>query len=451
MNKPSVSVVMPVYNSAKYLRECLNSLVNQTLKDIEIICVDDGSNDESLDILNEFRAYDDRILFFNQENRGAAEARNRGLGIANGKYIIFLDSDDVFELDMLEKMHCKAEETGVDITMCNYDLLSQNRTSDIACNVRRKNAKKGNVDITKLSLDELNCFINTSPWTKLVRKDFLVENNIAFQNLKSANDVYFSYMSVLLADSMCYIDDMSPMVHYRTNIGSQISATRSVFDIYNAFKRVYEEVVCRKIDKNKIRYVYVAVLHYLSAEMISTKKTDDEKQRFFDFFKKEGLLAFGSDFTKMDFGRYNEVLRFFLYGACDANRLSHFLIKTRLDFSEEKKQTLLNFCQNKKTVFWGLGEYGQCILPECDKAGLRFSYVCDGKQVGKSIFGYNVVSFSGVKENVDCVFVSTNKFFSDICETIQSMARTPVAVVNLAVFLTEDCNLEDCMVCIKPA
>ena len=91
---PKISVIIPVYNVEKYLRECLDSLLNQTFKDIEIICVNDGSTDGSLNILNEYASKDSRFIIINQNNQGLSAARNNGLNVAKGDYVAFLDSDD---------------------------------------------------------------------------------------------------------------------------------------------------------------------------------------------------------------------------------------------------------------------------------------------------------------------------------------------------------------------
>ena len=99
---PKVSVVLPVYNVENYLKECLDSLVEQTYKDIEIICVDDGSSDSSLKILKEYAVIDNRIIVLEQKNQGAAVARNFGLSVATGEYVSFLDSDDVFSLNLFQ-------------------------------------------------------------------------------------------------------------------------------------------------------------------------------------------------------------------------------------------------------------------------------------------------------------------------------------------------------------
>ena len=107
-----VSVVLPVYNSERYIHQCLNSILNQTLKEIEIICVDDGSTDNSVNLINDICKKDSRVSLIMQKNSYAGVARNNGLKHAKGKYVIFLDSDDFFEPDMLLSMYEKAWPPG---------------------------------------------------------------------------------------------------------------------------------------------------------------------------------------------------------------------------------------------------------------------------------------------------------------------------------------------------
>ncbi len=109
-----ISVIIPVYNVEKYLARCLDSVVNQTLKDIEIICVDDGSTDKSIVIAQEYAKRDNRISVIHQENKGVSAARNAGMKIASGKYISFIDGDDWIDLDFLEKLYNAAESSGAD-------------------------------------------------------------------------------------------------------------------------------------------------------------------------------------------------------------------------------------------------------------------------------------------------------------------------------------------------
>ena len=115
MNAPKISVIIPVYNPGKWLHECMRSVLDQSLRDIEIICIDDGSSDGSLGLLKEYALQDERVKVFSQANSGAAVARNKGLSIASGEFVAFMDPDDLYSnLSVLEILYSKAIENSVD-------------------------------------------------------------------------------------------------------------------------------------------------------------------------------------------------------------------------------------------------------------------------------------------------------------------------------------------------
>lgn len=126
-NNIKISVIIPVYNEESYLNQCLDSILAQTLQEIEILCIDDGSTDRSLEILRDYAAKDSRFRVFTQENRYAGTARNVGIKYAEGKYFSFLDADDFFSPVLLERLYQAAEQQGADIVICNsfhYDCLT---------------------------------------------------------------------------------------------------------------------------------------------------------------------------------------------------------------------------------------------------------------------------------------------------------------------------------------
>lgn len=131
MNEIKISVIIPIYNSEKFLRQCLDSVLNQTLQDIEVICVNDGSIDKSSSILEEYAEMDKRIKVIDQKNQGLSEARNSGLKIARGRYISFLDSDDWIENDMYECMYHKGLENDLDVVMCTYVKEFRNHSTPV--------------------------------------------------------------------------------------------------------------------------------------------------------------------------------------------------------------------------------------------------------------------------------------------------------------------------------
>lgn len=202
-----VSVVIPIYNVESYLTECLNSIVNQTLRNIEIICINDGSTDNSLDIIEEFAKKDRRIKVITQENAGHAVATNRGIDMARGKYLFLMDSDDTLDLEALEKSFNAAEENNVDFVLfkaINYDdstgeyYESEFYSMDMLANHVGDNIF--NFD----DVGELAFNMAVTPWTKLYNKKFIrrfglhfpegliFEDNIFFwECLLSAKRIYF--------------------------------------------------------------------------------------------------------------------------------------------------------------------------------------------------------------------------------------------------------------------
>lgn len=127
-NKPIISIIVPVYNVEKYLRQCLDSLVSQTMKDIEIICINDGSVDNSLKILNEYEEKDKRICIVNKKNSGVSDTRNSGLKIISGEYIMFVDSDDWVDTRICEILYKSATEENADCVMCSYTKEFENHS-----------------------------------------------------------------------------------------------------------------------------------------------------------------------------------------------------------------------------------------------------------------------------------------------------------------------------------
>ncbi len=175
LSSPLVSVIIPVYNTCEYLSECLNSVANQTLKDIEIILVDDGSTDGSLELLEKYRIEDPRVTLITQQNKGASSARNRGLDIAKGKYIAFVDSDDTIDTDAYEISYSKAKEVNADILIFAEKKLS---------------VKEG---IFYNPLEILKSASYIPIWNKLYKREFLNEFGAKFyENAKCFNDDCFN-------------------------------------------------------------------------------------------------------------------------------------------------------------------------------------------------------------------------------------------------------------------
>lgn len=188
VENPLISIIVPVYNVEKYLRQCLESLINQTYKNIEIICINNGSKDKSSEILVEFAQKDSRIKIITQEKSGVSAARNSGLKIASGDYIMFVDSDDWTEIDACEKLITEAKLTGADVVLfSHYDIFPNKKNLyDISKNCKKSYYKFDNID------DYIKNIIYAPGilWDKFCRKDFI--ENIAFiPDLAQSEDMLF--------------------------------------------------------------------------------------------------------------------------------------------------------------------------------------------------------------------------------------------------------------------
>ena len=252
--QPKISVIIPIYNAEKYLQECLDSVVNQTMKDIEIICVDDGSTDRSMGILQEYARKDPRISILRQHNQYAGVARNKGLSEAKGRYLVFLDADDFFEWTLLQKQYYQIENTKADICVCGADRYN-NKTGKTEPSPWLLNRKK--VDKTWFCAEDYpdNIFELSScaPWNKIYRADFIKEHHLEFQDTQRANDVFFFMVAVCLAKRIAVLDEV--LVHYRVGIEENLQSNnkKSPTDYLKALDkartRLEEEGVFQKFEK----------------------------------------------------------------------------------------------------------------------------------------------------------------------------------------------------------
>ncbi len=222
--KSKVSVVIPVHNAEKYLQACLNSIRFQTFSDIEIIAVNDGSTDNSLAILQENSLLDERIVIINQECRYAGNARNTGMNVATGEYILFLDADDFFECSMIEKIYEKIKSTCSDICLFKCKTLD-----DVSGKINKRDLelKMEYVPDTEVFSSEdipefIFNFTTGAPWNKLFRTDFVRKNGLEFQGTHHYNDFYFSYSALSIAKRICYVND--ELVTYRINNNNSLQS-----------------------------------------------------------------------------------------------------------------------------------------------------------------------------------------------------------------------------------
>ena len=250
-----VSIIVPVYNMENYLKKCMDSLVNQTLKDIEIIVVNDGSTDNSLNILKEYeKEYPKLIKIIDQENGGISVARNNGIEIATGKYIGFVDSDDFVKIDMFEKLYKKIEETKSDIVVCDYEEYYMNSENYKYIEVI-KNIKCDNLYNDPSIINN----IDYAPWNKLYKRELF--KNIRFPKKVKYEDLSTILKTFLLANKISTIKESLYLYRINDN-GETKTVNKKVKDILiilndiveysksiNAFDKIKLELKDMTVDK----------------------------------------------------------------------------------------------------------------------------------------------------------------------------------------------------------
>lgn len=268
MKEIKVSVIIPVYNVEKYIRQCLESIINQTLKDIEIIIVNDGTRDNSMKIVEEY-ILDERIRVINKENGGLSSARNTGILAAQGKYICFIDSDDFIEKSMLEELYNIIEEKNFDVVDSDI-FLYDNKTHEIK---ERKNKEylkihKGLILWEKYNVEVVN---------KIYKKSFLLGNNVFFEEGIIHEDELFSIKILLSTNKIEHIN--KSFYYYRIN------RSGSIMTDINIEKKLYS----LKVIINKLKELQKRIITYDSFSFLMLKLLEIRYLVGINFITKEDI------------------------------------------------------------------------------------------------------------------------------------------------------------------
>ena len=302
--KYKVSICIPIYNVEKYLRECLDSIINQSLKEIEIICINDGSTDGSPEILDEYAQKDSRIKVINKENSGYGASMNRALDYATGEYIGIIESDDFAQIDMFENLYNIAKDNDAEIVKSDwYKYWSLDKFVCKGNNITP--AKTGY--ITNFEEDNSILRINPSIWSGIYKKEFLDANNIRFLETPGASyqDLSFTFKLYTLAKRVILTDDA--YLYYRQdNINSSVKAKNKIYCVYDEIEKFMGEhpefTENHRIQKEILKYnAYMSSVIRLSEELRPEfvkvfseqfKKSYDSGMLNKEFFNKVSKIEF---------------------------------------------------------------------------------------------------------------------------------------------------------------
>lgn len=275
-----VSVIVPVYNMEKYLDKCLQSLVNQTLKDLEIIVINDGSTDNSQKIIDRYyKEYPDLIVPFKNKNQGISKTRNFGIDRSHGEFISFIDSDDYVEKNFLEELYDRAIKDNLDIVVCDYynffeskNLIEIKKIVDFENTTIRDNL-------------ELLFKINSSPWNKLYKRSLITRVNYRFpENIKYED---LGYIPILLLEAKKIGKVNMPLNYYLIRGHSETTTVdKRVFDIFKILNILYDFFKKKNIvNSSEVEYLFIEKLTMYNLQQKLNKDAELKKQFIDDSFK----------------------------------------------------------------------------------------------------------------------------------------------------------------------
>ncbi len=265
---PKVSVIVPVYNVEKYIEKCLQSLVNQTMKDIEIIIVNDGSTDNSEKIINEYLDKYENIIYVEKKNGGLSDARNYGMKYAKGDYIAFLDSDDYVDETIYEKMYNEAIKSKADFVECDFYWVYPNK-------------KKLDNGVVYTNKKEMLINARVVAWNKLIKRDIIQENFPVGLNYE---DVEFFYKLIPNIKKFSFVKE--PLVYYMQRedsiVNKQNYKTGQIFNVLNNVIDYYKKKKIYDKYKEELEYTYTRILLCSSLKRMIQIKDKVAKARLLD-------------------------------------------------------------------------------------------------------------------------------------------------------------------------
>lgn len=261
-----VSVIIPVYNAGKTIKGCVDSLIKQSYKNIQIIIVNDGSNDNSLQICNQIKQ--DNIIIIDKKNEGVSIARNTGIENSDGEYIVFVDSDDYVKEDYISKMVRTIEDDNADWVICNYDIVTKNETTP---NNSLESIRKCDInDIDKYLFEIYSRTLLNQPWNKLYKREFIQEK--FNPNMSLGEDLIFNLEYMKNIKTFSYINECL----YQYNIGTvgTLSGQKQLAkEFFFLYENLYKYINTKKTIRTK-EWNHFLVHHYIRFLYEQGKKED---------------------------------------------------------------------------------------------------------------------------------------------------------------------------------
>lgn len=303
-----ISIIVPVYNGEQYIKTCIESILAQTYENLELIVIDDGSSDQTYDIVFHMSLYDKRIKLFKQKNKGVSSARNLGLINAQGAYIGFVDSDDYIKQDMYEKMIEKISTS--DLVICNHLFFNNKEDDSAVC------YPQGNYNSEQIIKAIFEHNIGANVWRMLFKKKIIDQYNITFPEIKISEDMLFCFKYLLNIEKICVLSDKC----YVYNVSNENSAVRNMGNERYLTDYVQFPFLLTTLFKNNNSYNKYK--NYIAGEIVVTAMSIRLMKPFRKFKQicKEDTFRSGLDETAIH-GIKDKKYRIYYWGLCK----KHFL------------------------------------------------------------------------------------------------------------------------------
>ncbi len=395
----NISIIMPVFNTSKYLKESIRSILQQTYTEFELICVNDASCDDSLEILRELQQQDRRLVIINhEENRGAAVSRNDGLKIAKGAYVIFLDSDDYFYPNMLEVSYQQAINNNADVVIFGSETLENGLLREASWNYQYIDSNERKQYFLPM--------IRHVPWDKLVRRKILSDYKIWFQEIPTNNDIFYSFAVILMAGKIIVCDKI--FLQYRHGRSGSLTNRRVSEENHtvDAFYALFRFMVQNRVEAHLavvlINLIVDNIQLYLSEETYPLKIRRDSLQNLLEYsdminvFRRKGMNDILYPHNQEFVGKLIDGM-----DVCSITYFQYYLDGIKGIIEKRKKK-------NEKVALWGCGQNGKRLLRLLECHNIAVDYVVDeNKQIQGDMYGgYQIRSYDDISKEITTVLIT---------------------------------------------
>lgn len=450
-----ISIIVPVFNAENYIRECLNSLVNQTLAEIEVVVINDASTDGSSDILSEYAyVYPNKLRILTLEkNSRQGTARNLGIRESNGEYIMFVDSDDILDINACEQMYRKADESNSDIVFCDYETFDNTNKSIYCQHVHREY-------LGTMTIAKKKALLTTSvvPWAKIIRHQLITDNCIFFPEKVFYEDLATTYLFYLYASKT----DKVEKAFYKYRMTSQSTTTQ------RNQKRHYQYIDMANLLLDRIRKIdsqniYLDEMEFFAFEQMYCIGIKNAMRQFdqpsFAYLDKL-LLSLENQYPDYAQNIYfkkcaselnREILKHHkksastLFNVFQTGEIEKYCPNYTYLLTENRKIEKLIEYFNKEmyqTALWGAGKYGHNVIKAFSMYQYDFNFLVDRniKLKGMKYDGY-CVSWIDCLEEVDLIVAPFSSWTHDIRNQAKDHSRKKIKILDLEIFVKHELDI----------